>query len=227
MIKKIIISAVISVVITSPSYALSNDVTLRFANNDIHNKQSLQNGAKLFMNYCSGCHSISYMRYSRLAQDLELNKELISKNFIFNERKIGDTIISAMPKDDSANWFGIAPPDLSLTARSRGVDWVYTYLHSFYKDKSRPFGVNNYILEGVAMPDVLEPRKAILTASEFDQEVRDISNFLDYVSEPIALHRKFIGTNVLIFLGILLVLSYLLKKEYWQDVKKGIWRAKD
>ncbi len=203
------------------------DVHLNSANTDINNQKSLQNGAKLFMNYCSGCHSISFMRYNRIGKDLNISDADIEKNLMFNSEKIGGKITSSMPKDGSLKWFGVTPPDLSLVSRSKGVDWIYTYLHSFYADASRPFGVNNKIFANVSMPDVLWALKKTKSPKAFDQDVRDIVNFLDYVGEPARLVRVDLGYKVLGFLIILFILAYLMKKEYWKDVKYGKWRAKD
>jgi len=187
-------------------------VELDSANTDINDQNSLQNGAKLFMNYCSGCHSISFMRYNRIGKDLGISDADVEKNLMFSGDK---------------KWFGTTPPDLSLVSRSKGVDWIYTYLRSFYKDESRPFGVNNKILVNASMPDVLWELKQNKSAEDFDQDVRDITNFLDYVGEPAKLVRVDLGYKVLAFLFVLFILSYLLKKEYWKDVKYGKWRAKD
>ena len=202
-------------------------VELDHANTDIRDQKSLQNGAKLFMNYCSGCHSISFMRYNRIGKDLNISDADVEKNLMFNSKKIGDQIISSMPDEGAIKWFGVTPPDLSLVARSKGTDWIYTYLRSFYKEESRPFGVNNKILVNASMPDVLWELKQSKSAEDFDQDVRDITNFLDYVGEPAKLVRVDLGYKVLGFLFILFILSYLLKKEYWKDVKYGKWRAKD
>ena len=197
------------------------------ANTDINDQNSLQNGAKLFMNYCSGCHSIAFMRYNRIGKDLNISDADVEKNLMFSGDKIGETITSSMSKTGAEKWFGTTPPDLSLVSRSKGVDWVYTYLRSFYKDESRPFGVNNKILVNASMPDVLWDLKQNKSAEDFDQDVRDITNFLDYVGEPAKLVRVDLGYKVLAFLFVLFILSYLLKKEYWKDVKYGKWRAKD
>ncbi len=202
-------------------------VELDHANTDIRDQKSLQNGAKLFMNYCSGCHSISFMRYNRIGKDLNISDADVEKNLMFNSKKIGDQIISSMPDEGAIKWFGVTPPDLSLVARSKGTDWIYTYLRSFYKEESRPFGVNNKILVNASMPDVLWELKQSKSAEDFDQDVRDITNFLDYVGEPAKLVRVDLGYKVMGFLFILFILSYLLKKEYWKDVKYGKWRAKD
>ena len=209
------------------SVLAAGDLHLEQANTDISDTASLQNGAKLFMNYCSGCHAIGFMRYNRIAQDLNLSDSLVAEHLMFAGEKPGETITTAMPKEDAAKWFGTAPPDLSLVARSKGTDWIYTYLRGFYEDDSKVFGVNNKVLENASMPDALWSLKEKGSEAEFNQNVRDITNFLDYVGEPAKLIRTSLGIWVLLFLGVLLVLTYLLKKEYWKDVKYGIWRPRD
>jgi len=205
----------------------AGDLHLDHANTDISDTASLQNGAKLFMNYCSGCHAIGFMRYNRIAQDLNLSDSLVAEHLMFAGEKPGETITTAMPKEGAAKWFGVAPPDLSLVARAKGTDWIYTYLRGFYEDDSKVFGVNNKVLENASMPDVLWSLKEGKSEAEFDQDVRDITNFLDYVGEPAKLIRTSLGIWVLLFLGALFILTYLLKKEYWKDVKYGIWRPRD
>jgi len=205
----------------------AGDLHLDHANTDISDTASLQNGAKLFMNYCSGCHAIGFMRYNRIAQDLNLSDSLVAEHLMFAGEKPGETITTAMPKEGAAKWFGVTPPDLSLVARAKGTDWIYTYLRGFYEDDSKTFGVNNKVLENASMPDVLWSLKEGKSEAEFDQDVRDITNFLDYVGEPAKLIRTSLGVWVLLFLGVLLVLTYLLKKEYWKDVKYGIWRPRE
>ena len=205
----------------------AGDLHLDHANTDISDIASLQNGAKLFMNYCSGCHAIGFMRYNRIAKDLYLSDSLVSEHLMFAGEKPGETITTAMPKEAAIKWFGGLPPDLSLVARSKGTDWIYTYLRGFYEDDSKVFGVNNKVLSNASMPDVLWPLKEGRPEAEFDQDVRDITNFLDYVGEPAKLIRTSLGVWVLLFLGVLFILTYLLKKEYWKDVKYGIWRPRD
>ena len=205
----------------------SGELHLDHANTDISDTASLQSGAKLFMNYCSGCHAISFMRYNRIAKDLSLSDSLVAEHLMFAGEKPGDTITTNMPKEGAAKWFGGLPPDLSLVARSKGTDWIYSYLKGFYEDDSKVFGVNNKILENASMPDALWSLKEEKSEAEFDQDVRDITNFLDYVGEPAKLIRTSIGIWVLLFLGFLFVLTYLLKKEYWKDVKYGIWRPRE
>ena len=205
----------------------AGDLHLDHANTDISDTASLQNGAKLFMNYCSGCHAIGFMRYNRIAQDLNLSDSLVAEHLMFAGEKPGETITTAMPKESAAKWFGGTPPDLSLVARSKGTDWIYSYLRGFYEDDSKVFGVNNKVLENASMPDVLWSLKESKSEAEFDKDVRDITNFLDYVGEPAKLIRTSLGVWVLLFLGVLFILTYLLKKEYWKDVKYGIWRPRD
>ena len=218
-------TAIIAIIVSLGSTA-SSGVSLDAANTDINDKASLQNGAKLFMNYCSGCHSLQFLRYNKFTEDLAIPKNYVVENLMFNGEKTGDTITSSMPPDGATRWFGGVPPDLSLVARYKGTDWIYSYLRSFYPDSSRPFGVNNRVFKNVSMPDILWHLKLSSTEKEFDDSVRDIVNFLDYVGEPSKLISPTIGFKVLGFLLVLLILTFLLKKEYWKDVKYGKWRVK-
>ena len=220
------IMVIVTAFLSINTFAASK-VHLDNANTDIFDEASLQNGAKLFMNFCSGCHSISFMRYNRIAKDLNLSEEQVVKNLMFAGKKTGEAITTAMPNDGASKWFGGVPPDLSLVARSKGTDWIYTYLRSFYADESRIFGVNNKVLVNASMPDVLWSLREGQSEVEFDNSVRDITNFLDYVGEPAKLIRLKLGKWVLLFLGILFILVYMLKKEYWKDVKYGVWRPRD
>ena len=198
--------------------AAGGGVDLDAADIDLSDNESLQRGAKLFMNYCLSCHSAKYQRYNRMARDLGMTEEEVKANLMFTTDKIGDTMEIAMDPNDAAEWFGTAPPDLSVITRARGVDWVYTYLRSFEPDDARPFGVNNKVFPDVGMPHVLWKLQKEQTVEKFDSDMRDLTAFMAYVGEPIALERKRIGTYVLIFIAIFFVLSYLLKKEYWKDV---------
>ena len=220
-------SVLAALTISFGALASSGGAKLDHANTNINDQKSLQSGAKLFMNYCSACHSISFMRYNRIGKDLNLTDEYVKKNLIFGDKKIGDNITSSMSKKGAETWFGTTPPDLSLVARSKGTDWIYTYLRSFYADKSRPFGVNNHVLVNASMPDVLWELKKNKSKEGFNKDVRDITNFLDYVGEPAKLVRVDLGYKVMGFFFLLFILSYLLKKEYWKDVKYGKWKAKD
>ncbi len=217
---------------------------------DLHDRPKLQRGAKVFMNYCSGCHSLRYLRYNRLANDLGLStfdgrvdENLLYNNLIFTTAKLADPVQIAMPPEDARQWFGVLPPDLSLVARERGPHWLFTYLKSFYADKNRPFGTNNLLVPGAAMPNVLEPLigKVVLATSassgalptssqltllqpgemspqEFDSNLEDLITFLVYVGEPARLVRYRLGSAVLIFLSILLLCAWRLKKNYWKNI---------
>jgi ubiquinol-cytochrome c reductase cytochrome c1 subunit len=224
---KLLILALSLTIVSLNGLAAGKKVHLDHADTDIMDTASLQNGAKLFMNYCSGCHAISFMRYNRIGEDLGLSEEMIKENLMFAGNKTGENITTAMPEDAASSWFGGVPPDLSLVARSKGTDWIYTYLRSFYEDESRIFGVNNKVLVNASMPDALWSLREAQSEAEFDNSVRDITNFLDYVGEPAKLIRLQLGKWVLLFLGALFVLVYMLKKEYWKDVKYGVWRRRD
>lgn len=227
--------------------AQNEEVPLQHAGTDIKDLQSLQRGARDFMNYCSGCHSLQYLRYNRMAQDLRIAPAVLAANLMFTSKKPFDEIISAMPAADAVLWFGKQPPDLTLMARYKGVDYIYAYLKGFYLDKSRLWGVDNLYLPQTAMPDVVESlqglQKAVYTSEkdehghaslvlsgvepmtpgsmqpeEYDQFARDIANFLDYAAEPIKAKRESLGIYVTLFLLLFFVFAYLLKKEYWKDV---------
>lgn len=227
--------------------AAGANVPLDKAGNDLTDTASLQRGAKLFMNYCFGCHSTQYQRYQRVADDLGIPADLMKENLIFDpQTKIGALMENAIPEESAAKWFGAPPPDLTLVARVRGVDWLYTYLRSFYADPSRPFGVNNIVFPSVGMPHVLEELQGIpdpvfdthmvdgeevrtvvatrsrgngeLSSGEYDQAVRDLVNFLEYSGEPVKLERQTMGWWVMAFLVLLTIVVVLLKKEYWRDV---------
>ena len=220
---------------------------MKEAHVDISNRASLQRGAKYFVNYCLGCHSARYVRFSRIGEDLGIDPHLLTTDLMFTADKPQQTMDIAMPPADAKRWFGRTPPDASLLARSRGPDWMYNYLTSFYIDDSRPWGVNNLLLPNAVMPHVLwelqgtqravfreekdveghshsvferfEPATpGLLTAEQYDGVVRDIVNFLAYMGEPVQLERRSLGLRVLAYLGLLFVLAYALKKEFWKDV---------
>lgn len=154
--QSLFVSIVIAAVAAMPLTAVASEGEgLLEANTHLTDQASLQRGAKLFMNYCSGCHSLKYLRYGRIGDDLGLSEKEVTENLNFTGAKYLDHINVAMSPVDAANWFGKTPPDLSLTARSRGVNWIYTYLKSFYADESRPSGWNNTVLPNASMPNVL------------------------------------------------------------------------
>lgn len=244
--KKLIVA---SILLLAPVLAPASGggAHLEAANIDLADQASLQNGAKHFVNYCMGCHSLQYMRYNRLAADLGIDEVELRQNLIFTGSKPGDLMTNAMRPQDGEKWFGTAVPDLTLVTRWRSPDWLYTYLKSFYKDPGRPYGVNNLVFPEVGMPHVLgglqgtqqpvfeerqnedgETVKRVtgvspatggsMSAEEYDSVVRDLTAFLTYAGEPMKLERQRLGIYVLLFLGLFFILSYALKKEYWKDV---------
>lgn len=186
---------------------------------DFSNKGSLQRGATMFMNYCAGCHSAQYVRYSRIAKDLDIPPELVEKYLMVTSDQIGDHVTAGIDTEVQGQWFGAAPPDLSLETRLRGDDWVYTYLLTFYEDPSRPWGANNLVLANAAMPHVLHDMQQQLGKEEYEARVGDLVNFMAWMAEPVREDRKKYGAFVIIFLLILLIPVYLLNKEFWKDVK--------
>lgn len=245
--KKLLIALVFSLASTQAA-AAGGGGDLMEAHPDVTDKASLQNGAKLFVNHCMGCHSMKYMRYSQLADDLEIPESVVEKQLIFDaDKKIGDTMTNAMAAEMAEKWFGKAPPDLSLTARVRGADWIYTYLNTFYRDEDRGLGVNNLVLENASMPHVLARQQGVpepvlkevhsgessklavvgvetpkgagtLSEEEYHELTRDITNFMVYAAEPVQAWRERLGVYVLLFLIVLTFILYLLKREYWKDV---------
>ncbi len=218
---------------------------LESSGTDLSDKASLQRGAGLFMNYCSGCHALSMHRYSRIASDLGLSQEQVEQHLMHGDAKFGENINTGIAAGDGNAWFGKAVPDLSLIARAKagGPDWVYSYLKGFYVDEDRPLGWNNTVFPGASMPNVLWELQGIqrpvyeeghdglqhvaklelaspgrLDGAQFDQTARDISAFLQYVAEPAALKRESVGVWVVLFLAFFTFIAYLLKSEYWRDV---------
>ena len=219
---------------------------------DINDKESLRRGAQAFGDYCYSCHAASFMRFNRIAKDLEMSEEDVRSMLIHTRgkkgapTKIGDLMKVSMTDDYAKEAFGTAVPDLSLTARARGADWVYTYLRSFYVDEYRPTGFNNTVFPDVGMPHVLwslqglqEPvyktvthhdveveeldhLKSIqpgkLSKVEYDVFLGDLTNFMVYLAEPVQVERRSLGWKVLLFLIVFFGFAYALKKEYWKDV---------
>ncbi|MDH4106909.1 MAG: cytochrome c1 [Gammaproteobacteria bacterium] len=230
--------------------AAGSALDLHKANNDPDNKQSLQRGARNYMNHCSGCHSAQYVRFNSIARDLEIPEDQVIANLMFNAEKTFETITVNMPADDAARWFGRTPPDLSLMARAKGTDYVFSFLKGFYIDPDSPTGVDNLYLGGTSMPHALwelqgfqaavfvegEPNQeglrpmvferfepvssGSMSPEQFDEFVRDTVNFLEYISEPIRATRRVLGVWVLIFLGFFFIVASMLKKQIWKDVPK-------
>lgn len=227
------------------AFASGVEVKLDRAEIQTNDKLSLQRGVQTFVSYCLTCHSADYMRYNRL-RDLGLTEKQISENLIFTGQKPGGLMNSAMTKKEAKQWFGVPPPDLSVIARSRGADWLYTYLRQFYRDESTATGWNNLVFDRAAMPHVfyqlqgeqtlkvemvddghggkhelktLEMSKpGTLSKAEYDRHVADLVNYLVYLGEPAASTRVQIGIVVLLFLFFMLGLTYALKHEYWRDI---------
>jgi ubiquinol-cytochrome c reductase cytochrome c1 subunit len=215
------------------------------AGSNVFDRASVQRGAALFANYCMGCHSAQFVRYQRLVEDLDLSEEEVLGFLAFGQQELSDYMVASMRIEDGEEWFGAAPPDLSLTARSKGPDWIYTFLRSYFLTDE---GWNNRVLEYPSMPHVLwelqgiqravtETREVggeirtevvaleldepgLLSPSEYDSVVRDIVAFMEYIAEPAILKRERIGIWVLLFLSLFTFISYLLYQEYWKDVKK-------
>lgn len=247
-------------IVLIPSWLCANSyegVRLQHPYVQLNDQASLQRGAKFFMNNCLSCHSLRFMRYDDLARGIgvidttgEVDKERVEKEWIHTDAKITDPILSLLTKEQAEQTFGVEPPDLSLVARSRGKNWLFTYLRTFYYDPSQPSGSNNLVFPNTAMPNLFEPlqgrqvpvmvpklveidgqsqevsiitglkleRKGLMNGHQFTRLTTDLVAFLEYVAEPHKLQRYRIGVWVLLFLAIFIILAYLLKREYWQDV---------
>ncbi|WP_251358026.1 cytochrome c1 [Kangiella sp. TOML190] len=281
--KKLIITAITALTLAAPvAFSAGGGATYPndHANINLADKESLQNGAKLFINYCAGCHSMEYVRYSRIAQDLGLSEEQVMENLVLGDQKFGETLKKSMNPKLAKKWFGVDPLDLTLAARVRGEDWLYNYLRSFYKDSSRPFGVNNTVFPDVGMPHVLadlqgtqelsedwvsveaaiheakniianaeaseqqkaeansklheaeamkselsqdgkifvQTAKGSMTPEDYDHNIRDLVAFMAYTANPVKLQSKSMGIWAILFLVLLLIPAYFMKKEFWKDV---------
>jgi cytochrome c1 len=186
---------------------------------NIYNNAELQNGLSTYMNYCYGCHSLKYSRYKRIAEDLEIPIELYISNLIYDDSKPGELMQISLNKEDAVNWLGAVPPDLTLEARVRKPEWIYTYLKSFYSDSSRPYGVNNLVYKNVSMPHVLEDLQYSMSENDFNKTMADLTNFLVYVSDPSARERQQLGVYVLLFLLLFTAFAFLLYREYKKELK--------
>ena len=229
------ITILILLLIQSLFVLASEEIHLEKAPIDLSDQPSLQKGARTFINYCLNCHSAKYMRYNKLL-DIGLSKKDIKANLLFTGNKISDPMEISMPIKESKQWFGATPPDLSVVARSRGSNWVYSYMKAFYRDSSREIGWNNVVYVNSSMPHILWElqgeqeldkdtgklniiKSGKLNQKEYDAVITDLTNFITYMSEPGQLKRKKIGLYVVGFLLLLLVLTIKLKKEFWKDIK--------
>ncbi|WP_458574830.1 cytochrome c1 [Polynucleobacter sp. HIN9] len=233
----------------SAAFAAGSDFPLDSAPNRVNNNASLQNGAKIFVNYCLGCHSAVNLRYNRL-RDIGLSDQQIKDNLILGDQKVGDLMTISMTPKDAKAWFGKVPPDLSVEARARGTDWLYTYFRTYYKDDESPTGWNNMVYPNVGMPHVLwelqgeriakfeevkdpkNPAKTtkvfkgfeqttpgLMKPQEYDDNIADLVSFMSWMAEPTQLQRKRIGVVVLLFLAIFTLLAWRLNKAYWKDIR--------
>ncbi len=240
MIKKLLL--IVSLLVSPALLASGGGENLDSVYINLADKGSLRRGAHTFVNYCLSCHAASFMRYERMAADLEIDTPTLVENLMFAADKPGELMTINMASEDAKAWFGVVPPDLSLTARSRGPDWIYTYLRSFYRDETTPTGWNNTLFPSVAMPHVLYEWQGMREAhfdeshgvSEFsgfeqiasgkmsevvyDEAISDLTNFMVYLAEPAKLVRYRIGFWVMGFMFVFIALTYALKKEYWRDI---------
>jgi ubiquinol-cytochrome c reductase cytochrome c1 subunit len=199
------------------SAAGGHGLALDKANNDIRDTESLQRGAVLFANYCLACHSLKYMRYNRIANDLGWSNEEVVAKLSYGMNKPVDIVNSHMQEGVALDVFGTEVPDLSLMARLKGSNYIYSFIRGYHQDEKGNW--DNKILVGTAMPNVLEGLRRHQSEEAFEQTTRDITNFLEYVGEPIKVTRYDLGVKVMLFLFVLFILSYLLKREYWRDIK--------
>ncbi len=233
----------------SGANAAGGDFPLDSAPNRLNNNASLQNGAKIFVNYCMGCHSAVNLRYNRL-RDIGLSDQQIKDNLILGDQKVGDLMTISMTPKDAKAWFGKVPPDLSVEARARGTDWLYTYFRTYYKDDESPTGWNNLVYPNVGMPhvlwelqgqriakfeDVKDPKNpskttkvfkgfeqvtpGLMKPQEYDDNIADLVSFMSWMAEPTQLQRKRIGVVVLLFLAIFTLIAWRLNKAYWKDIR--------
>jgi ubiquinol-cytochrome c reductase cytochrome c1 subunit len=246
MIYKNVLVGMMLILASATAQAAGKYGDLDQAGSNVFDRASVQRGAALFVNYCMGCHSAQFVRYQRLSEDLGLSEAEVQQFLIFGNQDMSDYMVAAMRESDGAEWFGAPAPDLSLTARSKGPDWIYTFMRSFYLTDE---GWNNRVLEYPSMPHVLWELQGIqravtesrttadgqvrvelvgleldqpglLSPAEYDNAVRDLVAFMEYIAEPAILKRKGIGLWVLVFLSLFTFLTYLLYQEFWKDVKK-------
>ena len=232
--KKLAITLLIAVLPASV-WAAGEKLDLKPANVDLGDKAAMQRGVGYFVNYCQGCHSLNFMRVNRVAKDLGIPEDIAKEELLLGTDKIGNPMQSNISADQSKEWFGVTPPDLSLTSRLRGEDWIYNYLISFYRDSGAPSGWNNTIFANAAMPNVLANMQGVqeldhdthelklvskgsMSVEEYDQVARDLTAFLAYAAEPAKAKRQQYGIYVMVFLLLFMILAYALKKEYWRDV---------
>ncbi len=238
----------LAALVPAVAFSAGGEVPLDHVSVDVSNKATLQRGARNFVNYCLGCHSAKFVRYNRMAADIGISEQQLIDNLMFTGERPHDTMRIGIDPEQARRWFGVLPPDLSLIARARGTNYLYTFLRSFYADPSKVNGVNNIVLPGTAMPHVLWELQGVqqavweghpdaqgnvqkqfkefelakpgtMSPDEFDSFVRDTVTFLEYIGEPARLQREALGFPVIAFLVFFTLLAWALKKEYWKDVK--------
>ncbi len=241
--KKTILILLTLVAMTSTGLILaSGGEHLEKANINVDDQASLQRGVKIFTDYCLSCHSAQYVRFNRVATDLGMTETQVMNNLNHLGTKFGSTMTAVMTKEYAKQAFGAVPPDLSLVGRSRGPDWLYSYLKGFYADPSKTTGHNNTVFKDVGMPNIFWKQEGVkkpvygevngekevigtelvkqgtMTPEEFDTMIRDLVTYLAYMGEPNQSYRKTLGVYVLIFLVVLFGFAYAMKKDYWKDV---------
>ena len=220
--KQNILSLIAILFVSNIGFASSStdpEVGIESISINLSDVKSLQRGARNFFNYCAGCHSLQYMRYEQIAEDLNISEEQLLDNLIFTDKTPQDLVTTNMLKEDGDRWFGKAPPDLTLVTRRKNPDYVYQFLKSFYIDNTSPTGVNNLTQDGTSMPHILWLLEEQMTAEDYNRFILDTVTFLEYVGEPIQQKRKSLGVWVISFLVLLLVFSYALYKDIWREVK--------
>lgn len=208
---------VFSLLLSPMLFAATNSVELRDADVDIHDKNSLRRGATLFTQYCLACHPARFLRFNRMARDLEISDETL-KTMMSATETAQSLMLTFASSEEQVEIFGLEAPDLSLTAQYRGPDWVYSYLTGFYEDENQRFGYNNRVFPNVSMPWVLYYQQEMMPAEQFDRDMLDLTNFMTYMAEPIRPFRERAGKYVLIFLLVLLIPVWLLSKDYWREI---------
>ncbi len=244
--KKIFLSLAVVLGMSLPAVASETGPAWDKSPHNINDTGSLQNGAKIFVNYCLSCHSAAFNRYTRL-QDIGFTQEEIKSKLLLTDAKVGDTMIAAIDPKQAKAWFGVNPPDLTVIARSRaghngtGADYLYTYMRGFFRDGASPTGWNNKVFTNVGMPHVLwelqGDREAVvdptthqitgfkqitagsLTEAQYDKEIGDLVNYLQWMGEPAQVARQQLGMWVLAFLAVFTFITWRLNKAFWKDIK--------
>ncbi|OUR70731.1 cytochrome c1 [Methylophaga sp. 41_12_T18] len=233
--KKLIFTLLMSLFVAGQAVAASGGIHLDKVEVDLSDQASLQRGAKTFVNYCLSCHEAAYMRYNRMAKDIGLTDKQVMDSLMFASDKVGDTMTVAMRAEDAKRWFGVTPPDLSVIARAKGTDWLYTYLRTFYLDSAKAMGTNNSVFKDVGMPHVLWQQQGYLTndhsehgltktsegelsTHEYNVMIKDLVNFLAYIGEPSKIQRLALAKWVLLYLVLFFLVAYPMKKAFWRDI---------